>query len=506
MKHILLGMSGTLMFFVPLVAQFPDTTMPDSVAMEAIQEPDTYVETGKETKFFGDYYVGIDKVSRDNIRIFGGDLFVAGRVDGQIMVLGGDVTLESSCIVNGQIVAVGGSILKKEGAVVHGKLVEANIKEGISYSEGAGHEEEPEQHTFKLERRMRRSLKSWIHPDIHWFVYNRNEGFVWTPFNWRWDRRSQSSIRLSVSLGYRFGQNELAGRFTLEKGFLENRNLVVFASAFNESRTDDSYRLPKKENTLAAFLARQDFYDRWNEQGYELGMGFDVGWARIKAAYRYADTDSISITRRQARFFQKNRLFRSNEYVPVIPGDVRSLLATLSVRTPGLTELSTGAGLIVSGDHILKADKFGSFTRMKTTFMANWEFATDIFFRSRFLAGATTDTLPAFQYFGVGGLGSVSGYPYKLQLGDRMLQANVELMFLPDFFDGDLYISLFADAGYAWMQKAHGFTDLQSITDETITAIGIGLGDEDMDWRINIARPLDGRDVWETTFRLNLNF
>ena len=136
----------------------------------------------------------------------------------------------------------------------------------------------------------------------------------------------------------------------------------------------------------------------------------------------------------------------------------------------------------------------------------NFKPTYDIILRSRCLVGTTIDTLPRFRYFGVGGLGSVSAFPYKAQVGDQMLQANVELIFLPEFLDNDHLIALFADAGYAWMQKEHGFGDFSTINEKALTAIGIGLGDEDMDWRINIARPLDGRDVWETTFRLNFNF
>lgn len=89
------------------------------------QVGDTLEYAGRETKFFGDYYVSEGEVSRDNIRVFGGDLFVAGQVDGQMTVLGGDVTLEPTAVVNGRIVAIGGSVSKKKGAVVNGQVVEA---------------------------------------------------------------------------------------------------------------------------------------------------------------------------------------------------------------------------------------------------------------------------------------------------------------------------------------------------------------------------------------------
>lgn len=500
-------MTRILLAIVPvfLQSQLADTTEVDTVALESIQEIETFDELRNELKFFGDYYIGIDEISVDNIRIFGGDLFVAGRVEGQIIVLGGDVTLESTSVVNGQIAAIGGSIHKKEGAVVKGKVMEANMREGISYSEGKGEGAKPDYSEFRVEREVRRKSHRWIHPDTPWFIYNRNEGFLWTPLNWHWDRKSESSVRLSLSLGYRFGQAKPAGRLTLEKSFLPSQNVALFGRVFRESRTDDGYRLPQKENTLASLLARQDFYDRWDEEGYELGAGFELPWLHLKGAYRATEIDSIPLTRRQFRVFHKDRSFRSN--LPVLPGSARSLLATITARTPGLEILRTGAGLLVTGEKVLSADSFGPFTRILGFVTTNLELATDIVLRSRFLVGTATDTLPEFRYFSAGGLGSVSGFPYKQQPdADRLLQANFELIFLPDFLHKDWIVALFADAGHAWMHTDHGFTDFDAIMDGALSAIGLGLGDEDMDWRLNVARPLDGRDVWETTFRLNFNF
>jgi hypothetical protein len=42
-----------------------------------------------------------------------------------------------------------------------------------------------------------------------------------------------------------------------------------------------------------------------------------------------------------------------------------------------------------------------------------------------------------------------------------------------------------------------------------ISSFGIGVGSsdqEDIDWAVNIAKPLDGREDYETTIRFNYNF
>lgn len=472
--------------------------------MEAIEPIDQFHTASEETKFFGDYTIGLGEKSYDNIRIFAGDLFVAGTVEGQIVVVGGDVMLESTAVVNGRIVTIGGTIHKKDGAVVTGKVVEANIREGINISEEPLKGDEKSDYHFEKHREQFRQHTTLIHPDVSWFIYNRNEGFLFTPINWRWDGRGRSSFRLSISLGYRFGQRQPAGRLTLDKAFLKERNFILFASAFRESRTDDSFRLPSSENSLAALFARQDFYDRWNEEGYEAGAGLDLGWLRLKGEYRAAEVDSISVSKRLWKVFHEDRPFRPNMSIP--SDYISSFAGTIAVRSRGFDALSSGAGLLLTGEKVVDTDTSDAFSRTTAMLSANLELAGGIVIRSRFLGGTAAGELPEYRYFGIGGLGSVTANPYKSQTGDRMIQMNVELVFLPDFLDDDWFIALFTDVGHAWMHIDHGFTDFNTISADAVTAIGVGIGGEDMDWRFNIARPLDGRDTWQTTLRFNMNF
>ncbi|HHZ80967.1 MAG TPA: hypothetical protein EYN59_07645, partial [Candidatus Marinimicrobia bacterium] len=168
--------------------------------------------------------------------------------------------------------------------------------------------------------------------------------------------------------------------------------------------------------------------------------------------------------------------------------------------------LATGLSIILEGETTLAADSLEKFDRLSATASFNWELSPNIVFHSRTMVGNSKGELPQFRAFGVGGLGSVSAHPYKVQTGNRMMQMNTELILLPDFMSGDHYFSLFFDAGHAWDKSDYSFSDFSSITDSAISAVGIGIGNEDLDWRINIAWALGGRNTWETTFRFNLNF
>jgi len=116
--------------------------------------------------------------------------------------------------------------------------------------------------------------------------------------------------------------------------------------------------------------------------------------------------------------------------------------------------------------------------------------------------------IPEFRYFGIGGLGSVPAHPYKDQIGDQFIQLNLEIMLTPEFMDDDFTFILFADAGHAWDRKEYGFEDSDQIVSNGIASAGFGItfSDDDVRPRFNFSRPLDGRDVWQTTIRLDFNF
>ena len=60
------------------------------------------------------------EVSRD-VTLFGGDLDVAGQIDGDVTVWGGNITIRSSAVIRGQVVSVGGKVVREEGADIRGQ-------------------------------------------------------------------------------------------------------------------------------------------------------------------------------------------------------------------------------------------------------------------------------------------------------------------------------------------------------------------------------------------------
>lgn len=468
-----------------------------------------------ETKFFGDHTIEAGSVNSDNIRVLGGDLYVYGTVDGKITVVGGDVTLGSSAVINGTIVAIGGSVQKDDAAEINGKIIETHLKEGLVYREMEPAESVEGASELTIKERSIRATESWIHPEKDEIVYNRNEGLV-IILNHSWDGAKRSSFRISTSLGYRFGADEGIGRISLEKGFFSNSNLVFFASAFKESRTDDYYRLPLAENTWAGILARQDFYDRWDEEGWSAGVGFDLYRIKLKLMMASVKQDSIAVQSGLWSIFEKERDLRPNPFF-ALQEEMDYLQATAAFQTRHYTPLSSGMALFVQGEAYQKAEDGEKIYTLKSSELRkrvfsfvklNWEMSYGIVLRTQFMAGTSNGKLHNFRKFGVGGLGSVSAFPYKYQLGDQMVQMNGEFVFTEDFTDSWFFLKLFVDSGYAWNGSSFNFNK-QHFVDYGISSAGIGIGsgdEHDLNWSLNVAKPLDGRDHVETTIRFNYNF
>ncbi len=482
---------------------------------DELQEPATETD---EILFREDVVIDSGEVVHKNITIIGGNFTVYGTVNGKVTLYGGDAYLKSGSVLNGEIATIGGNLYTDPGATNRGKVIESNLQEGLIYRETDSEDKIQGRTEFNLDRRSKRNRKSWIHPKWPMFQYNRNEGLVFTPFNARWDRASHSSFRVTWSLGVRWHQGyrpDYLGRATLEKSFFTQRNILVYTSIFKESRTDDSYRLSRNENSMAGILGRQDFLDRWEEKGWELGLALDFApFTRLKVRTVSAEQDTFLLLDLWS-LFEKERALRPN--LNVDNKQVNYYEITLASRTPRYNALTSGAALYVQSEFIQTSEDtasvFGMDTRkaIKRNFgfvTLNWEFSEGLVFRTRLMGGASQSQLPEYRHFGIGGLGSVAAQSYKSQSGNMMAQLNLALLITPEFINDDWLVTLFADGGHAWMKEDYKF-DFDSIKQKGISSAGIGVGDTDddgLDWMVNIAKPLNKKGPYETTIRLGYRF
>jgi hypothetical protein len=466
--------------------------------------------TTNEIRFYSDVIIDSSEIITNNIRILGGGLTVYGTVESQITVIGGDVHILSSAIINGKIISIGGDVQTDKNAQINGKIVEASLDQGLIYRETFTDSSASGEKDFGVSTFSQHTSDGWVHPKPTIFQYNRNEGLRFVPLNWNWDHRNESLIRLSFSLGYRFSSSDFIGRTTLESSLLKNRSATIFTSGFKTVRTDDEFRLPEKENSWAGFLGRQDFYDRWDETGFEAGFGFDFSHLKVKGKFVRVTQSEISVNQDLWSFTNESSVLRNNPFM--VETDVEYLEGVAAFRTASYSPLKTGLAILSKVEMTLKMDSTltDPSLRLIHIAMANWEVSKGVVLRNRLILGMGSKSLPIYRQFGVGGLGSVSAYGYKSQLENHMAQINTELVFTEKFTDTWFMVKLFYDGGMAY--NSNDLVDIGYISehsDKLLQSAGIGFGWEDGDklkMGFNFAKQLGSNSPIESTVRLNFNF
>ena len=414
-------------------------------------------------------------------------------------------------MINGKIVTIGGDVQTDEGAQINGKIVEASLNQGLIYRETFTDSAVSGEKNFGISTFSQRSSDGWVHPRPDVFEYNRNEGLRFVPLNWNWDHGDESLIRLSFSLGYRFSSDEFIGRTTLESSLLKNRSATLFASGFKTVRTDDEFRLPENENSWAGFLGRQDFYDRWDETGFELGFGLDFSHLKLKGKFVRATQSEITVDQDLWSLTNEITVLRNNPFM--VETNVEYLEGVAAFRTASYSPLKTGLAILSEVEMTLKKND-STLTdpslRLIHIAMANWEVSEGVVLRNRLILGMGSESLPIYRQFGIGGLGSVSAQGYKSQVGNHMAQMNTELVFTEEFTENWFMVKLFYDAGMAF--NSSDLVDMGTISEQYDTLLqsgGIGFGWDDGDglkMGFNFAKPLGNDGPIESTVRLNFNF
>jgi len=94
----------------------------DTVSQDLKQSSeDTWSNEEKSSRTFsGDKVIEESEVITGNVVVKGGDLTVYGKVDGDVMVVGGDLHVKSTGRVTGNARIINGSIVKDEGGIIEG--------------------------------------------------------------------------------------------------------------------------------------------------------------------------------------------------------------------------------------------------------------------------------------------------------------------------------------------------------------------------------------------------
>lgn len=246
--------------------------LPPEVAERLIE----FYNAPQTIHFSGPSRVPAERTITGDVAVLGGPFIIAGRLEGDVLVINGDLDLLPSAVVTGDITVVGGATSGVEDASIGGEVV--TYSELLRYRRrgdllvyagqrrrgadpGAG------EATGRLERRDFLITTGQS--------YNRVEGLPIT-FGPVIETRSANPLRLRALAIYRteaglsLDLDEMGYYVRAEQFLGGHRALRLGVAAYSMVDPIEAWHLSKLENGLATFLLHRDYRDHYEREGWSL--------------------------------------------------------------------------------------------------------------------------------------------------------------------------------------------------------------------------------------------
>lgn len=456
-----------------------------------------------------------------NVTIDNANLTVYGVVNGDVMVFGGNLILKSTSKINGNAQVIGGKIIKEEGAIVTGYE---------DYSDTSGFDfNEPPVYYLNFDYSFDVPWQSEITTFDKFIIrYNcvesiflglgRNKKFYWD---------GQQQWNAFGSIGWGFKSHTWRGNLGITRQFAktseEGSSLYeVGVEGYSLTETGDHWIISTLENTLSAFLLHEDFQDYFEREGATVHAAYYLNQEGLKAELKMAfiaDTyDSLSNKVDWALFGGK-KTFRLNPHIE--PGRMRSLFLFGGLSTITKSRAGFSGWCIQASAEIANKNWGGEFNFDQYILEVQRYQPIDKYsnFNVRLKLGTGCGYLPHQRIFEIGGLGTMNAYPFKSEIGNRMMLINMEFLFKGQILD-DLdfipfkifnYVNLLliSDAGFtrsvpnSW-SALNGFGDLK--WNEFKHDFGIALASRNGNMRIGCTWRTDKSESIKLLLRISRPF
>ncbi|HEX9750140.1 MAG TPA: BamA/TamA family outer membrane protein [candidate division Zixibacteria bacterium] len=412
---------------------------------------------------------------------FNGPVMIAGEVAGNVIAIGGDITLREGSVVRGAVVVVGGILRQRGDAKVYGGVFAP-----------AGH------------RRPRLSIsRAWEFEDegFSWrpdLAYDRVDGFR-PGASVRW-RSTPFAPQFEVFGAYAFTSETWQYRFEMRQRLMRTADIEARLAIFRQTQPDEQPWIPGAENSIFALVAGSDYRDYMGVDGGEVAVTYKYRERGVlSAAYRNTDYRRLDADPDLWHLFRPDHDFRANFSTldsalldtARIERNTSALL--LSLRVDPREQMRDFVGFNGSLElvyEIAGGGLGGDFDYDRITFRGRGWWDTGRWHRISLFAfyGNSRRDLPPNKHFFLGGVGTLRGYSGRAYPGTEALFATFEYRFSyweNDVFDGA--IIFFSDLGNATFAD-----DLWDLSDfKSDIGLGLGLGRA---IRVDIAKGLDRSD------------
>jgi len=483
---------------------------------------DLDLENERKTETYeGDLTVKEDNTIKSNVVVKGGDLTVYGKVDGDVLVVGGSLYVKDGGRITGNARVINGTIVRENGGVIDGYTDKTS-------SRTTGYREE--RHRFA---HPGNSFEApWISENANLdnfiFRYNRVEGLflgLGSEKKFNWDGRREFNSYGSIGWGIRShtwrGNLGIARQFPI--GITGGDELFeIGAEGYSLTDSKDQWLIGVHENTAAAILIHEDFRDYFQRNGYSAHVAYysqnDYLKTEVKASYlvdKYASLGNNT----EWSLFGGDKLFRPNP--PIDDGSMRSVLTSVGISTQSNSARGPEGWSL-----------YGSFEYGPRSLGGNFDFDQYVLDVRRFQplssydnlnfrlrAGTSDGFLPVQKSYDLGGLGTLNGFPFKYVTGNRMILLNAEyimngnalddLDFWPSWLFRHINLLFFSDAGLVrTVTQDNGPTEgFERITwGEFKNDVGAGFSNRSGSFRIGIAWRTDVKAPARFVFRFTRPF
>lgn len=468
-----------------------------------------------------------------NVVVVKGDLMLHGMVEGDVLVLYGDVKLKENAVIKGNATAVNGHIHQERNSTIEGNQIETRSKNLLSQNER-------ENFDFDYDNDYENDYSyEYDDDDWEWTWSRRHYGSYSTlPMNdtddsfiLRYNRVQGAFLGLGIPkeiggkynymtvhgfAGYGFENKKWDYRLGLDR-WLFNQNdyrFEVGAKVYDLTDSRDEWLVSTTENTLSSVILKDDYHDFYRRTGYEVhvSQNFTI-FLQGKLGYRNDEYESVQ---KNASWSLLNRKDKFRENKSIDDGNIRSIYGELYLDTRDNIDLPRDGwfgllGLESSTKGGLNSDYF--FNQYTFEIRRYQHFGYKERIDMRLKLGSADGVLPIQKRYQIGGSSTLRGFRYKEFEGDRMVLVNLEYNLNPRIFSTDflffdeLNYVVFYDMGNAWNSSTKADTWYEGFDQLTLnnlkTDIGLAITFNEGEYRVSFAKRLDtGKKPLSVTFRL----
>jgi len=465
--------------------------------------------------FNGDTEIAEHDTIQGDLVVKNGALTIRGIVEGDVLVVNGDIELKSTSHVNGNVRAMNGSITKNDGAYVEGYTEQ---------SASSTHRNYGKKKTYRTKYSYSFKPYFWnnenVFDDNFLFRYNRVEGFFFgfgAEKNFYWD--GSRVVSGFGSFGYGFASHKWRLQLGLDRQFAASSTSLFEIGAEVHSLTDtkDEWLMNLGENNLAALFFHEDFRDYFQREGFSAHSAWYTkdGDVSSMVDVRFLNDRYASLSNNAQWAVFGGHVFRSNPGVNI--GTMKSVAFSAGIstvekyryRSEGWNAYARAeyGGKQLGGDF-----DFNQAIVDVRRFQPLWE---DNQINVRVRAGALEGAPIGQKIFELGGANTIPAFGFKEFVGNRLVLANLEYQLSGEVFDeiffwpNSMNLIAFGDAGAVTTVNKNwavyeGFNSIKS--NQVKSDLGFALAWHDGDARLGFAWRTDKTAPVSIFFRLNRAF